>query len=308
MKVNYKSAIFLIKLLVIIVLFFTLDEISGKVYSNSVNSTSAESSYLQNYYLELAQNEVDSKYVKTLLKKGLAERSYFWRDIICSANSIKEIALTFDDGPHPGYTEKLLAILSKYNVKATFFVVGKEAAKHPQLVKESFDAGHSIGNHTYSHVDLTRIYSDDVAVEIKACGKVLYEITGKYCDLFRPPGGNFNNQIEKIATVLGYTTVLWTANSADYSNISKRAISSRIYSRSRYGGIVLMHDGVQKTIDILPKTIEYFKARGFRFVTLDEIRKRRFPERHEAASEPSKIIIAKTASKEASLQKIQYAQ
>lgn len=301
MKLNYKPAIFVFKLLIIIAVFFSLHEISGKGYSTSFNVSTGTGSYLQHDYLAIAQKEID-------LNKNPYHSRDSWSDLICRGNTNKEIALTFDDGPHPGYTEKLLAILSEYNVKATFFVVGKKAAQHPQLVKESFDAGHSIGNHTFSHVDLSQIYSDDIAVEIKACGKVLYDITGKYCDLFRPPGGNFNRQIKKIASTLGYTTVLWTANSADYSKISKYAVKKRIYGRIGGGGIILMHDGIQKTLDILPGLISSLKSRGYHFVTVDEIRSNRYAYRYQTAKKIEKPILPIASSQEASLGKIQYAQ
>lgn len=310
MKLNYKPAIFVFKMLIIIAVFFILHEISGKGYSTSFNVSTGTGSYLQHDYLAIAQKEIDSRdRVRAIHELPLQYSVHSsWGDLICRGNTNKEIALTFDDGPHPGYTEKLLAILSEYNVKATFFVVGKKAAQHPQLVREFFNLGHSIGNHTYSHIDLSQIHSDDIAVEIKACGKVLYDITGKYCDLFRPPGGNFNRRIEKTALNLGYTSVLWTANSADYSNISKNAVRRRIYSRIGNGGIILMHDGIQKTLDILPGLISSLKSKGYHFVTVDEIRSNRYAYRYQTAKKIEKPILPAASSQEASLIKIQYAQ
>lgn len=185
--------------------------------------------------------------------------------------SRRQIALTFDDGPHPDYTPRLLAILKRYQVKATFFVVGEKAEQAPDLVKQELAPGHCVGNHTYHHVNLTRIPDRLVAAEIQACGDVLAAITGTPPHLFRPPGGDYDALVARTADQLGYTLVLWTDDPGDYARPGTSTIETRTLTMARNGGIILIHDGVQQTIDVLPRLIENLRRRGFEFVTVDEL-------------------------------------
>jgi peptidoglycan-N-acetylglucosamine deacetylase len=183
----------------------------------------------------------------------------------------KEVALTFDDGPHPEYTPKLLALLKQYDVKATFFVVGKMAERHPELVRAEVAAGHELGNHTYHHVNLTRLSAEEVAEELQACDDVLHKITGEHYTLFRPPGGDLRREVLAVADAMGYRTVLWTANSGDYRNAGGTVEKRRVYRRLERGGIILMHDGAQDTLKVLPEMIARLRAEGYRFVTVREL-------------------------------------
>jgi peptidoglycan/xylan/chitin deacetylase (PgdA/CDA1 family) len=183
----------------------------------------------------------------------------------------KTIALTFDDGPHPEFTPKLLAVLNKYNVKASFFVVGKMAQKYPDLVRQEVAAGHEIGNHTFNHANVARLTESGAAAEWKAGDQAITAITGEKVRYCRPPGGRYDRESVIAASGLGLTTVLWTDNSADYLGMSPRRLERRVLSRISNGGIVLMHDGVQQTIDVLPEIIEKLRSKGYRFVTLSEM-------------------------------------
>jgi peptidoglycan/xylan/chitin deacetylase (PgdA/CDA1 family) len=185
--------------------------------------------------------------------------------------ALKTVALTFDDGPHPEFTPELLAVLDKYNVKATFFVVGKMAQKNPGLVLDIQAAGHEIGDHTFSHVNVARLSEEGAAAEWKAGEKAITAITGgkvKYC---RPPGGRYDREAVIAASELGLTTVLWTDNSADYLGMSAGRLERRVLSRVSRGGIILMHDGVQQTIEVLPRIIERLRSKGYRFLTLSQL-------------------------------------
>ena len=199
----------------------------------------------------------------------------------------KEIALTFDDGPHTAYTPRLLAILKQYDVKATFFVVGEQAEKYPELVQAEEAAGDSIGNHTYDHVSLVKIPEDYVSTEIKACGEVIHSITDKTPHLFRPPGGVYDPRIAETSEALGYTTVLWTDDPGDYASPGTDVILSRTLGKASSGGIILLHDGIQQTIDVLPRIIQTLKSRGYKFVTVDQmLAERAAAPRREVASLP----------------------
>lgn len=183
----------------------------------------------------------------------------------------KQIALTFDDGPHPAFTPKLLALLTKHKVKATFFVVGEMAEKHPELVRAEAAAGHVIANHTYHHVNLVKIPATQVAAEISACGEVVQSITGRAPHLFRPPGGDYNDRVAEVGEALGYTTVLWTDDPGDYANPSAAKLAADTRRWARNGGIILLHDGPPVTLKILPQLITDLRRRGFEFVTIDQI-------------------------------------
>jgi peptidoglycan/xylan/chitin deacetylase (PgdA/CDA1 family) len=200
------------------------------------------------------------------LRKGLRYDKLFRGD-----PDIKAIALTFDDGPHPDFTPQILAILKRYGVKATFFVVGEMADKYPKGIRAEHEAGHVIGNHTYHHVNLTRIPLLEIATEWQACEDVVKSITGQTMRFCRPPGGDYDQDVILAAMALGLTTVLWTDDPGDYASPGDKLIERRVLDRIRNGGIVLLHDGVQQTIDILPQVIEHLLSRGYRFVTAAEM-------------------------------------
>lgn len=203
---------------------------------------------------------------KVQLDKGIAYHTLVRGDM-----ARKEIALTFDDGPHLDFTPKLLAVLKQCNVKATFFVVGEMAEKYPNLVRAEIAAGHCVGNHTYHHVNLNKIPPEYVATEIKTCGEVIRSITGKAPHLFRPPGGDYNRQVAQVTVALDYTMVLWTDDPGDYANPGDDIITSRLLNRVSSGGIILVHDGSTQTLTALPKIIKNLKDRGYKFVTVDEM-------------------------------------
>lgn len=242
--------------------------VSQKIASMS----EAEAKAALEQYWQHAKEEV-YKSIPELLAQHETElsRGLRYRKIIHGDRTRKWVALTFDDGPHPGYTPQILSILEKYGVRATFFVVGKQAEQYPNLVRQQYEAGHSIGNHTYHHVNLTRIPPTDVAAEIKACGEVIRSITGKPPYLFRPPGGDYDKNVAEVAEALGYWIVLWTDDPGDYANPPEQVLNERLFSRLGNGGIILLHDGIAETIQLLPRLIEYLQSRGYQLVTVDEM-------------------------------------
>lgn len=189
--------------------------------------------------------------------------------------NVKAVALTFDDGPHPKFTPQILAVLKKYNIKATFFVVGKMAKQYPKLVKAEDAAGHDVGNHTYDHVNLTKVPIPVVSIEWTKCNQTIKSILGANPVFARPPGGDYDKDVIKAAMAAGLTTVLWTDDPGDYASPGDKTIENRVLRRIDNGGIILIHDGIQQTIDVLPQIIEHLKGRGFKFVTMTEMAKGR---------------------------------
>lgn len=186
--------------------------------------------------------------------------------------SRKLLALTFDDGPHPAYTRRLLEVLKKEKVKATFFVIGFMSEKNPDLIREISQEGHDIANHSYSHVNLTKIPFTQMMTEYKAANQVIRGLTGKSPKYCRPPGGDFSEAVVDAGAVLGMTTVLWTNDPGDYSNPGQKTLLQREVRKLTSGGIVLLHDGSQDTVDTLATFIGAAKRAGYRFVSLDELR------------------------------------
>ncbi len=222
-------------------------------------------------YFVNAHQEVDRNVREVLAQEDAPGQGLRVAKLVHGRRDRREIALTFDDGPHPQYTPALLRILKQNNVPATFFLVGEQAEKYPELVRAEASAGHSIANHTYHHVSLPRIPQAYVADEIKACGKVLQAITGKSPRLFRPPGGEYNQEVGEASEALGYVMTLWTDDPGDYASPGEEVILNRTLSKARNGGIILVHDGIQQTVNVLPRLISTLKAKGYTFVTVDQM-------------------------------------
>jgi peptidoglycan-N-acetylglucosamine deacetylase len=190
-------------------------------------------------------------------------------------NRTKLIALTFDDGPWPNTTSKILATLKQHQVKATFFVIGKHVKIYPQLIKQVVAEGHAIGNHTWSHE--YGYYSEaEAARELDETAKLVYKITGVKTSLFRPPAGILNNGLVTTAHEKKYAVVMWSVDSKDWryrGNISQPLVES-VLKDAKPGGIVLMHDGGgdrTTTIQALPQMITQLKKQGYTFVTVPEL-------------------------------------
>ncbi|QMS88813.1 polysaccharide deacetylase family protein [Nostoc edaphicum CCNP1411] len=187
--------------------------------------------------------------------------------------SEKVIALTFDDGPWPETTEKVLDILKSNNIKGTFFVVGQNLKNYPELGKQIVTQGHVIGNHTWHH--WYHFFNQQAAAfEIERTTDLIYQVTGAKTNLFRPPGGNLHNGLVAYAKGQKYSVVMWSADSIDYKLPSVPKLIDNVIKDSKPGGIVLMHDGGgnrSKTIQALPEIISNFRNQGYRFVTIPEL-------------------------------------
>lgn len=191
----------------------------------------------------------------------------------------KVVALTFDDGPYPPYTEQILDILNADDVKATFFIVGKNAAQHPELVRRIFMEGHQIGNHTYHHIDLLKANRQTVIEELERTNDVLLSITGVKPHIVRPPHGFRDPVVLEVMAGLGLKVVEWSVMSRDWTNPGVEKIVNRTLDKITNGSVVLLHDGDgirseasrAQTVAAVRLIIEHLKTEGYRFVTVDDI-------------------------------------
>jgi peptidoglycan/xylan/chitin deacetylase (PgdA/CDA1 family) len=181
------------------------------------------------------------------------------------------VALTFDDGPHPDFTPRILGILKRERVPATFFVVGKQAQAFPDLVRREVAEGHEIGNHTYHHVRLTWIDPRFILPEIEAANVLIQEITGSPTRWFRPPGGDYDRDVITTLRQANMIMALWTDDPGDWSSPGATKIERRTLDRIGNGAVILIHDGITQTLDILPDLIHKVRARGFEFVSLNQL-------------------------------------
>jgi peptidoglycan-N-acetylglucosamine deacetylase len=182
----------------------------------------------------------------------------------------KEAMLTFDDGPSPRYTPILLAILKKYHVQATFFLIGENAQRNPEVVREILAAGMVIGNHSWDHPDLERVSSARLSTEIDRTSAVLTSITGSAPCFFRFPYGAASAADIAAVNERGLTPMLWTVDTRDWAGASTSAIVSTVWRElsSSHGAVILQHD-IQgpRTLDAVPTIIAGLRARGYSFVT-----------------------------------------
>lgn len=180
----------------------------------------------------------------------------------------KKIALTFDDGPSAKVTPRILATLKKYQAKATFFVLGSEVAEHPGLVKAELDAGHQVANHSWSHPQLTKLSDRDVAEQILKTQMVVYQQTGYFPELVRPPYGAVH---KNTALAIGLPIAQWSEDTEDWKYKSGRHVTNKIVSSAYDGGMILMHDIHPTTADGLDAALKKLKELGYQFVTVDEL-------------------------------------
>ena len=185
----------------------------------------------------------------------------------------KVIALTFDDGPWPNTTAKVLDILKKNRIKSTFFVVGQNVKNYPDLTKQIVADGHVIANHTWHHW-YHHMNAQAAAYEVANTGDIIYQTTGVRTSLFRPPGGIMNNGVAAYAKNNKYAVIMWSADSMDYSRPAVPRLMNNIFREAKPGGIVLMHDGGgdrSHTVKALPEIISRFRKQGYEFVTVPEL-------------------------------------
>jgi peptidoglycan/xylan/chitin deacetylase (PgdA/CDA1 family) len=182
------------------------------------------------------------------------------------------IALTFDDGPNATLTPKLLDLLAARHLKATFFVVGQNAADHPEILKRAVREGHEIGNHSWSHPNLGKMSDEAVRRELQKTDDAITAAIGKRPTLMRPPYGSINARQKKwIHEEFGYRIIIWDVDPLDWKRPGPSVVTARILKETKAGSIVLSHDIHPPTIEAMPATFDQLMKKGFKSVTVSEL-------------------------------------
>ena len=183
------------------------------------------------------------------------------------------IAITFDDGPHPDFTPRLLDTLKEANIKATFFMVGRCVVTYPNIVKRMVDEGHEVASHSWSHPLLTSLGDAAVESQMRRTHDAIIKACGVTPTLYRPPyGGTRLSQRKRIHEMFGYLTILWDVDPLDWqSPRTTQKVHDRVVQGARPGSIILCHDIHETTVDAMPATLADLKARGFELMTVSQL-------------------------------------
>ncbi|MFS4493064.1 polysaccharide deacetylase family protein [Maribacter sp. 2308TA10-17] len=184
----------------------------------------------------------------------------------------QEVAITFDDGPHPEFTPKALDLLKNYNAKATFFCIGQQVEKHPEILKRILAEGHLVGNHTYSHSKSFGFFNTaKVVSELLQTNQVIKDLTGKEMKLYRPAFAVTNPMIERAVKQLKVSSIGWNVRSLDTTSRSEKMILKRITGTVSKGDVILLHDTSQKTINVLEQLLLFLQEKNLESVTIDQL-------------------------------------
>jgi len=209
-----------------------------------------------------------------------APRSQLYgRTYLGARRGSRQLALTYDDGPNDPHTLRLLEVLARHEVRATFFMIGRFVAGKPEIAREVARAGHVIGNHTFNHPNLIFCPAARVRIELEQCRKILTDTVGEHSKLWRPPFGARLPHVLKVGRKLVLEPVMWTVSSNDWKIYTADGIERRVAERIRGGDVILMHDGGHvrmgadraRTVEATDLLIRRFKDHGYEFVSVTEM-------------------------------------
>lgn len=245
-------------------IYFNNSQFSSDIESFNIELTYntltgiVNSSFLQSIY-QVASTETE------LLSETIGETE----DVLATLDPTqKYVALTFDDGPHKDYTPRILDILKKYNAKATFYVLGNRLTYYPDIAKRAYDEGHEIGNHTWSHPNLTRLSKAELIEEVNNTSNEIAKIIGRTPKTIRPPYGAYDNTLKEVASM---PLILWSVDTLDWKHKNKERIKQVVQNNVTDGSIILMHDIHQASADALEDVIISLTKKGYHFVTVSEL-------------------------------------
>jgi peptidoglycan-N-acetylglucosamine deacetylase len=195
------------------------------------------------------------------------------------ARSSRQLALTYDDGPNDPHTLRLLEVLAKHSVRATFFLIGRYVQQRPEIVREIAQAGHIVGNHSFTHPLLTFKSETEIKQQLSECRAALQDVISEPSNLFRPPFGGRRPAVLRVARSLGLKTIMWNVTGYDWTARPGPAIERQVASKIRGGDVILLHDGGHKqmgadrsqTVIATDRLITRYKSEGYAFVTIPQM-------------------------------------
>lgn len=204
---------------------------------------------------------------------------WFGSTFIGRPRASRRLALTYDDGPNDPYTLRLLEVLARHNVKATFFMIGRYVEQHPDIAREVAKAGHVIGNHTFTHPNLIFASALQTRLQIEQCAAALHQAIGEHSKLFRPPFGGRRPATLRVARSLGLDPVMWNVTGWDWNAPSAEHIERHVRRQIRGGDVILLHDGGHQrtgsdrahTVTASDRLITRHTDEGYQFVTVPEL-------------------------------------
>ncbi|HUA16102.1 MAG TPA: polysaccharide deacetylase family protein [Verrucomicrobiae bacterium] len=204
---------------------------------------------------------------------------WFGRTFTGIRRGAKQLALTYDDGPNDPHTLKLLEVLARHNVHATFFMIGRYVEQRPDIVREVLRAGHVVGNHTLTHPLLIFKGSAEICLELADCRSTLQDAVGDHSNLFRPPFGGRRPGVLRIARDLGLQPVMWTVTGYDWNAPPAAEIERKVAKQVRGGDVILLHDGGHRqmgadrsqTVIATDNLIRRYQSEGYAFVTIPQM-------------------------------------
>ena len=214
----------------------------------------------------------------------------FGRTFVAAGAASRQLALTFDDGPNDPHTLRLLEVLARHGVKATFFMIGRFVRERPEIARAVAQAGHVVGNHTFTHPNLFFASGSRLARELDDCDQALTEAVGEHSKLFRPPFGLRRPGTLRAVAGRGLTTVMWSVTAFDWKLPTAEAIERRVAGQVRGGGVILLHDGGHQhmgtdrapTVAATDSLIARYRGEGYSFATIPEMMV------HPGAGEPQR--------------------
>jgi peptidoglycan/xylan/chitin deacetylase (PgdA/CDA1 family) len=204
---------------------------------------------------------------------------WYGKTFVGAASGTRQIALTYDDGPNDPHTLRLLDVLARHKINATFFLIGRYVRERPEIVRQMVQAGHVVGNHTFTHPLLTLKNEAEIHKQISDCRAALEDAVGEHSNLFRPPFGGRRPAVLRVVQELGLEPVMWSVTGYDWNAPPAAVIESKVAKQIRGGDVVLLHDGGHKqmgadrsqTVIVTERLITRYEADGYEFVTIPKM-------------------------------------
>lgn len=204
---------------------------------------------------------------------------WFGRAFTGLGRGSKRLALTYDDGPNDPHTQRLLDVLARHEVRATFFLIGRYVQRRPDIVRDLMKAGHTVGNHTFTHPLLIFKTAGEIRSQLESCNHAVTDAVGEHSNLFRPPFGGRRPAVLRMARRLGLEPIMWNVTGYDWNATTAEQIERNVTRQVRGGNVILLHDGGHRefgadrsyTVTATDRLISRYKSEGYEFVTIPEM-------------------------------------